>query len=58
MHLRRYKMKSMLFTATNWLVCDPRRIVTVTLVVLTVLAVALAVVPGTPALALEITSGS
>ncbi|MCL4239603.1 MAG: hypothetical protein KJ047_15315 [Anaerolineae bacterium] len=51
-------MKSMLFTATNWLVCDPRRIVTVTLVVLTVLAVALAVVPGTPALALEITSGS
>ncbi|MEP0764655.1 MAG: hypothetical protein HRF48_18150 [Chloroflexota bacterium] len=51
-------MKSALFTATNWLVCDPRRIAVVTIVVLTVLAVALAVVPGNVALAGEITSGS
>ncbi|MCZ7538973.1 MAG: hypothetical protein M5U29_03460 [Anaerolineae bacterium] len=51
-------MRSALFTATNWLACDPRRIVTVALIVLTVLAVTLALVPGTPALALEITSGS
>jgi len=51
-------MKSALFTATNWLACDPRRIVTVAFVVLTVLAVTLAVLPGDVALALEITSGS
>jgi len=46
-------MKHTFFKAANWLVGDPRRIV-----VLTVLAVALAVVPGNVALAGEITSGS
>jgi hypothetical protein len=51
-------MKSVLFTATNWLAGDPRRVVMVTLVVLTVLAVTLALLPGNVALAGEITSGS
>ncbi|MCZ7538975.1 MAG: hypothetical protein M5U29_03470 [Anaerolineae bacterium] len=51
-------MKHTFFKAANWLAGDPRRIVTVALVVLTVLAVTLALVPGTPALAGEITSGS
>ncbi|MEB2287741.1 MAG: hypothetical protein OZ934_06505 [Anaerolineae bacterium] len=51
-------MKHTFLRAANWLVSDPRHAVTVALVVLTVLAVTLAMVPGTPALALEITSGS
>ncbi len=51
-------MKSALFTAANWLAGDPRRVVMVTLVVLTVLTVTLALVPGNVALAGEITSGS
>ncbi|MBP8973862.1 MAG: hypothetical protein KBH93_08285 [Anaerolineae bacterium] len=51
-------MKHTFLKAANWLACDPRHAMTVALVVLTVLAVTLALVPGTPALALEITSGS
>jgi hypothetical protein len=51
-------MKHTFFKAANWLAGDPRRMVVVTLVVLTVLAVTLALVPGNVALAGEITSGS
>jgi len=51
-------MKHTFFKAANWLASDPRHAVTVAFVVLTVLAVTLALVPGDVALALEITSGS
>ncbi len=51
-------MKNSLFAFANWFACDPRRVVMVVLVVLTVLAITLAVVPGDVALAGEITSGS
>jgi len=51
-------MKSSLFTLTNWVACNPRRALVVLFVVLMVLALTLAVVPGGAALAGEITSGS
>jgi hypothetical protein len=51
-------MKHSFFKVANWLAGDPRRVVMVTLVVLTVLTVALALLPGSVALAGEITSGS
>ena len=51
-------MKKTLFGITNWFACDPRRVVVVALVIITVVAVTMAVVPGHVALAGEITSGS
>mgnify|MGYP005834650491 CR=1 FL=1 len=51
-------MKRAMWTATTWVIGDPRRLTMVVLVALTVLAVTLAVLPGDVAQALEITSGS
>ncbi len=51
-------MKHTFFKVANWLAGDPRHAVMVALVVLTVLVVTLALVPGNVALAIEITSGS
>ena len=51
-------MKHTFFKAANWLASDPRHAVTVAFVVLTVLAVTLALVPGDVALALEIACGT
>jgi len=51
-------MKGSLFTLTNWFTCNPRRALVILFVVLMVLAMTLAVVPGGSALAGEITSGS
>ncbi len=51
-------MKRAFLGVTNWFACDPRRVVVVVMVVLTVVALTLAVVPGNVALAGEITSGS
>jgi hypothetical protein len=51
-------MKRAFLTVSVWLTSDPRRLTVVTLVALTVLAVTLAVVPGSVAQAVEITSGS
>ncbi len=51
-------MKRAFLATTNWLLGDPRRLMVVALVALTVLAVTLAVLPGDVAQAVEITSGS
>jgi hypothetical protein len=51
-------MRRSMFTLTNWLACNPRRALVIVFVVLMVLALTLAVVPGGAALGAEITSGS
>jgi hypothetical protein len=51
-------MKRTVLGVTNWFACDPRRVVVIVMVVLTVVALTLAVVPNHIALAGEITSGS
>jgi hypothetical protein len=51
-------MFNTLFTVTNWFAVNPRRALVILFVVLMVLAMTLAVVPGGAALAGEITSGS
>jgi hypothetical protein len=51
-------MRNSMFTLTNWFTCNPRRALVIVLVVLMVLALTLAIVPGGAALGAEITSGS
>jgi hypothetical protein len=51
-------MLSTLFTLTNWFAVNPRRALVILFVVLMVLAITLAIVPGGAASAGQITSGS
>lgn len=56
--LRSNVMKNTFFGLTSWLLSDPRRAVVILTVILVVLTLALAVVPGEIALAEDVIGGS